>query len=575
MKKQKEEVQIKRAADLSFASNKLKILPTVLLKKEFLDPAKPILFIHPPKTAGTNIANLAKAITIEQGTIELRAVVPKQEGKSPNLFIEGKVGGLETVKADPKCFDCSTKDVKFISGHMPLPSLENEFTYFCIEGLNCIGIIRDPVDRELSSANFDYQRKYVEASEIQDYILNKPIDNLQTRLLAGERYMVGECNEETLEAAKQNILSRFKFVAPSEDVELVMSLLSTHFEIKHVAYARAQVTGIKVVDKTNTGLCEALRVKHHYDYSLYQWVREQWQVWKEEYIESIEEVEAYDEQYLVLNPFFSQTKKPELMYLSQIEQLDGHGELIPLQQKLAISDNKQLNNLLLEDQHGQPSNEQEELNIVKIEHQTNSYFDVSSVGSFLQQIIRFEPNIRYVFKIINIELPKFYVSSELRAIADFGTTFLKYNNIKMIPYQILESGSYFANLKIYELLNNNHQEEKIENISTFVEKCGSYIVAGGLLGFPNQTPIMSGINGAAVCIQNYHINSGESFLAKTARIAADLGFSVYLVQQKMPIMQMITGVVALDVSIQVAYVTGELILNSFIGEQQPSQEDML
>ena len=572
MKKQK--VQIERAADLSFASNKLKILPTVLLKKEFLDPGKPILFIHPPKTAGTNIANLAKAITIEQGTIELRAVVPKQEGKSPNLFIEGKIGGLETVKADPKCFDCSTKDVKFISGHMPLPSLENEYTYFCIEGLNCIGIIRDPVERELSSANFDYQRKYVEDSEIQDYILNKPIDNLQTRLLAGERYMVGECNEETFEAAKQNILSRFKFVAPSEDVEIVMSLLSTHFGMKHVAYARAQVTGIKVVDKTNTELCKALRAKHHYDSFLYQWVREQWKVWKEEYIESIEEVEAYDKQYLVLSPFFSQTKKPELMYLSQIEQFDSQEELIPLQQKLAISDNKQLNNLLL-DQYDQQSKEREETNIVKIEHQAKSYFDISSVGSFLQQIIRFEPNVRYVFKIANIELPKFYISAELRAIADFGTTFLKYNNIKMIPYQILESGSYFANLKIYELLNNNHKEEGIENISTFIEKCGSYIIVGGLLGLPNQTPIMSGINGAAVCIQNYQMNSYESFLAKTARIAADVGFSVYLVQQNIPIMQMITGVVALDVSIQVAYVTGELILNSFIGEQQSPQEDLL
>ncbi len=55
MKKQK--VQIERAEDLSFASNKLKILPTILLKKEFLDPSKPILFIHPPKTAGTNIAS--------------------------------------------------------------------------------------------------------------------------------------------------------------------------------------------------------------------------------------------------------------------------------------------------------------------------------------------------------------------------------------------------------------------------------------------------------------------------------------------------------------------------------------
>ena len=336
----KQDLGIERSNDLSFASGTLKILPSLILRENMWIDENPIVFIHPPKTAGTNVANLAKAITISQNTLELRAVVPKREGVSPNLFDSSSVGGLKTIINNPKNFDCTNKDVKFISGHMPLPSVENEKNYFNLEKLNYVAIIRDPIDRELSSANFDYQRKYVEAQDIQNYIINKPIDNLQTRLLAGENYMSGECNEDTFNEAVKNIRERFIFVAPSEDVEIVMSLISSKFGVDHLAYSRAQITGIKIVDRNDAELCNYLNDKHKFDVRIFNLVKENWNNWKQKYIEDISYNTQSEQKYLVLTPYFSQNKVPEFMNLDQVISFGDNTELVTLQQKLLISDSK-------------------------------------------------------------------------------------------------------------------------------------------------------------------------------------------------------------------------------------------
>jgi hypothetical protein len=43
-----------RSKDLSFASNKIAILPQLSLKEKLWQDEDTIIFIHPPKTAGTN-----------------------------------------------------------------------------------------------------------------------------------------------------------------------------------------------------------------------------------------------------------------------------------------------------------------------------------------------------------------------------------------------------------------------------------------------------------------------------------------------------------------------------------------
>jgi hypothetical protein len=309
-----------RNKDLLFASNQLTILPTVKLNDQPFFSKKPIVFLHQSKTAGTNVDYLIKAIaSFRQGElIEERARVPSKEGVSPNLFVEGSLGGLNTIYNEPERFDCASREINFISGHMPLPTLQHEEEYFKTH-VSYITLVRDPIDRELSLANYVYQRKYIEQDEAEDFILVKAIDNLQTRFLAGEEYMVGECNEDTFAKAKENILNRLTLTAPTEDVEILMSILSANFEVENVAYAKGQISGMKVVTRENTELCEKIADKNKFDVMLYDFVKENWENWKAANIKSISYNEDPSKEYLVLSPLFYQTKVPEVMELSQIK----------------------------------------------------------------------------------------------------------------------------------------------------------------------------------------------------------------------------------------------------------------
>ena len=105
-----------RNKDLLFASNQLKILPTVKLNNQPFALKEPIVFLHQSKTAGTNVDYLIKAIvSLRQGElIEERARVPFKEGISPNLFVEGSIGGLNTIYNEPERFDCTRREIKFI-----------------------------------------------------------------------------------------------------------------------------------------------------------------------------------------------------------------------------------------------------------------------------------------------------------------------------------------------------------------------------------------------------------------------------------------------------------------------------
>lgn len=324
---------IERSKDLSFSGGKIAILRVVKLTHNLEINNQTIVFIHPPKTAGTNIANLIKAISLHSGIIEVRAAVPRAEGVSPNLFMEGSLGGIQAIINDPEKFDCIRRDIKFISGHMPIPKTINEISYFKTKNITYISTMRDPIERELSAANFDFQRKYLEAQDLNSYLLNKTIDNLQTRLFAGEEHMIGKCTDDTLALAQKNIQERFIFVAPSEDVEIVMAILANHFRINDIAYAKAQITGIKIASRENQNLCNQLKEKHHYDLKLYEWVKIQWNTWKTNYIESISENLDDSKDYLVLDQYFPQTKIPQVMKLSEIYQISSNVEMIALLQK--------------------------------------------------------------------------------------------------------------------------------------------------------------------------------------------------------------------------------------------------
>ncbi len=184
---------------------------------------------------------------------------------------------------------------------MPLP----DDNYFKAE-VDYITLVREPLNRALSLANFFYQRDSLREEEFEDFLFNKEIDNLQTRFLAGERYMTGECTADVLEEAKKNIREKFKLVAPTEEVEIVMSIISSHFGVENVAYARGQISKAKLITKEDHDLCERILSRNRHDSELYKFVQVHWNSWKEDNIESILENTNNQTEYLTISSSFYQ-----------------------------------------------------------------------------------------------------------------------------------------------------------------------------------------------------------------------------------------------------------------------------
>ena len=170
---------------------------------------------------------------------------------------------------------------------------------------------------------FIYQRNFIEKSEIEEFVLLKEIDNLQTRSLAGEEYMSGECDEKTYQKAIENIQNKFAVVVPTEEVDYLLALLANHFDVNDIAYSRAQITGAKVITKDDKELCQKILEKNYYDQKLYEFVKNYWNNWKQNNIESFSDNISPENNYMVItSSFYEGNKKVEYMNLQQIEDFE-------------------------------------------------------------------------------------------------------------------------------------------------------------------------------------------------------------------------------------------------------------
>lgn len=298
-----------RHANLSFAATRLKVLPRVALSAAFAKASRKLIFVHTPKTAGTNLTFLVAAMKEADGQFNpTRFAVPRVAGQSPNLMQAGWRGGLagaaDKLKDDPAY--CAKFD--FISGHFP-------YGLHKAEGLSdarYIAFVREPVAREISALNFDYQRGYIDAADADAYLMQTMIDNPQTRAMAGYDYFDKPCTEETYQAALRNIARDFALAAPAEEVERVMQVLSAIYGGGALAVATPQVTGIKLIDRPGDSLRAALEEKHSFDARLYAHVKARWPQWCAQNI-LCELPVAGRERLLGILPEFATSKKPVFM----------------------------------------------------------------------------------------------------------------------------------------------------------------------------------------------------------------------------------------------------------------------
>lgn len=202
----------------------------------------------------------------------------------------------------------------FISGHFPV-GVHN----FLQHNFNYIAMIRDPVEREISGINFDYQRGYIEAEDAEFYLMNTMLDNPQTRIIAGEKAMYGPCSEEAYQQALTNLDKLFLFAAPHSAAFEVMQTLGNFYQSGPFAIAKAQVTGIKLIEQPSSDLAERLRTKHCFDTKLAQHVKTQWDRWKDDHVLGTVAAQP-DDTLLCIGPDFAATKTPVLLKRSDVEQ---------------------------------------------------------------------------------------------------------------------------------------------------------------------------------------------------------------------------------------------------------------
>ncbi|MDB6081645.1 MAG: hypothetical protein JWO53_917 [Chlamydiia bacterium] len=320
-----------RRADLSCSRQVIRILPEISLKD--MPPVDQIIFLHIPKTAGTNVDAIAKALS-QNGERKnfhyQRLSVPRIQGRSPILMTTNWIGGLQQMEDDPHLLDKLPQPF-FLTGHFPYGVHQ-----FFSRPSKYVALIRHPLERELSSANFDYQRGYIDADEFESYLLEKMIDNPQVRLIAGREAMTGLCTEETLKKAKKNIEEHFLLAAPSEDVDTFIQVLAGMQGWGPVAYSPMQITREKVMPALSDSLTSILREKHKWDIALYEWVKTRWNSWKEQAALSSLPLSS-EQKVLTLLPDYSSTNQAVFLSVSEINernQQHSADELLENNQKM-------------------------------------------------------------------------------------------------------------------------------------------------------------------------------------------------------------------------------------------------
>lgn len=297
--------------NLSYSRQTIHVLPE--LETQPLDSINQIIFLHIPKTAGTNIGNISKAISLTtNGFYYQRLPVPRIPDCSPVQIFEGWIGGWQQLNLNPNLLDTLPESF-FLTGHFPY-GLHKYLSPL----VKYITLVRNPLERELSTANFAYQRGYIDAEEFTSYLLDQMIDNPQVRLIAGKEAMVGPCTEETLNIAMQNIERDFLLTAPSEDIDTFLQLLASFKKWGLLAYAPMQVTHEKIAKKLDPLLEKKLLQKHQWDMRFYDWVKQRWNLYKQAMI--IGEKTILPEQLIfTLMPDHLSSREPQWLTINDIE----------------------------------------------------------------------------------------------------------------------------------------------------------------------------------------------------------------------------------------------------------------
>lgn len=309
--------------------NVMKILPKVILKEEVLKKEYPIVQIHIPKTGGTNLDCLGHITGKLDGfRAEKASTAVYNYGRISHItFKDGFTGYLEKIKSKPLAYNLIKRNMKYFGAHMAFPEEDGLFG----SPVNYIAVIREPIAKAISLVNFMISLSWLDPVNAEDYILNVEIDNLQTRLLAGESFMSGECNNNTFTKALDNIQNKFSLVAPTEDVQTLVAIVANYMGHTDWVMQKVRTNDVRSFDGKN--IMQQIIDRNFYDIELYKFVQKHWNEWKEKNIESIDDNYSDNKSYLVMSERCFKPFDVKYMSLAQLNEFNAPllGEVVSLE----------------------------------------------------------------------------------------------------------------------------------------------------------------------------------------------------------------------------------------------------
>lgn len=214
--------------------------------------------------------------------------LPKCGGTTLNRIIEWEYDPLRIFSIDPIFFLWSYQKLnrwpasrlakmQVLKGHMPLGihrRLPQPFTY--------ITFLRDPVERVISAYYFakNYllhpKHRWISKLTLEEYVRLSPNHNVQTKYLSGREfvgdYHAGDCTEEMLAMAKENLVQHFSLVGLTERFDEGLAILKIIFGWQISKYAKFNVTKTRL-KKTNlpANTVDFIKERNRFDVSLYDY----------------------------------------------------------------------------------------------------------------------------------------------------------------------------------------------------------------------------------------------------------------------------------------------------------------
>jgi hypothetical protein len=193
---------------------------------------KTVIHLHIPKTAGTTLKQIADRHYPRQHVYTIQ--------------VDGTIDEFKSLTHSRK------SRIRLLRGHQGYglhEYLPGGATYFTV--------LRDPIERVISyyysvrrtPHHYCYDMIMSNDMGLKDFVESRAdpmVDNGQTRLLSGMmesgwEFGFGQCTEDVLEAAKENLCNNFAVVGLTEEFDKTILLLREALGWRHLFYARRNV----------------------------------------------------------------------------------------------------------------------------------------------------------------------------------------------------------------------------------------------------------------------------------------------------------------------------------------------